>query len=74
MRFCQKGNLIPRYIGPYEVCDCVGPISCRLALPLSLFRVLPLFYLSIMKKYHGDGDDIIKQDSVLFDKDLLYDE
>ncbi|WMV41021.1 hypothetical protein MTR67_034406 [Solanum verrucosum] len=45
-------------------------VAYRLALPPSLSGVHPLFHVSMLKKYHGDGDYIIKWDSVLLDKDL----
>ncbi|WMV50666.1 hypothetical protein MTR67_044051 [Solanum verrucosum] len=54
MRFGKKGKLSPRYIGPFDIFECVGHVAYRLALPPSLPGV------SMLKKYHGDGDYIIK--------------
>ena len=36
MRFGNKGKLSPRYIGPYEIIERVGPLAYRLALPPEL--------------------------------------
>ncbi|KAK4737630.1 hypothetical protein R3W88_001327 [Solanum pinnatisectum] len=74
MRFGNKGKLSPRYIGPFEILDCVGPVAYRLALPPSLSGVHLVFHVSMLKKYHGDADYMIKWDSVLLDKHLQYEE
>ncbi|KAK4723851.1 hypothetical protein R3W88_026630 [Solanum pinnatisectum] len=74
MRFGKKGKLSPRYIGPFEVLECVGPVAYRLALPFNISGVHPVFYMSMLKRYHGDRDYIIKWDSIVLDKDLQYDE
>ena len=38
LRFGKKVKLSPRFIGPYEVTEKVGPVSDRLALPLNWKR------------------------------------
>ncbi|WMV45652.1 hypothetical protein MTR67_039037, partial [Solanum verrucosum] len=74
MRFGKKGNLSPRYIGPFKVLEGVRPVACMLALPPNLSGVHPVFDVSMLKKGHGDGDYIIKWDSIVLDKDLRYEE
>ncbi|KAK4726615.1 hypothetical protein R3W88_031532 [Solanum pinnatisectum] len=74
MRFGKKGKFSPRYISPFQILDCVRSVAYRLALPPSLSEVHPVFYVSMLKKYHGDRDYILKWDSVLLDKDLQYEE
>lgn len=70
MRFGKKGKLSPLYIGPFEVLNRIGPVAYRLALPPNLPGVHSVFHVSILKRYHGVGDYIIKWDSVVLDKDL----
>ncbi|WMV15193.1 hypothetical protein MTR67_008578 [Solanum verrucosum] len=74
MRFGKKGKLSPRYIGPFEILKCVGLASYRLALLSNLSKVYPVFHVFMLKIYLGDGDYIIKWDSIVLDKDLQYEE
>lgn len=73
VRFGKKGKISSRCIRRFEILDCVGPVSYRLAFLPNLSRVHLIFHVSILKRYFGDTDYIIKWDSVLLDKDLRYD-
>ena len=59
LRFYKQGNLIPRYICPFDVLKCVGEMAYELALPPGRSGVHPIFHVSMLKKYHGDGNYII---------------
>ena len=74
MRFGKRGNLSTRYIVPFEVLKRMGEVDYELALPPGLAGVHPLFHVSMLKKYHGDGNYIIRWDSVLLDENLSYEE
>ena len=74
MRFSKRGKLSPRYIGPFEVLKQVGEVAYELSLPPGLSGVHPVFHVSILKRYHGDGNYIIRWDSVLLDENLSYEE
>ena len=46
----------------------------ELALPLGLSGVHPVFHVSMLKRYHGDGNYVIRWDSILLDENLSYEE
>lgn len=48
-------KLMPKWIGPFTVTKCVGPVAVRLALPETMRRVHPVFHVSMVKHYHAGG-------------------
>ena len=70
----KRGKLSPRYIVPFEVLKRVGEVAYELALPPGLSVVHPVFHVSMLKRYHGDGNYIIRWDSVLLDENFSYEE
>ena len=43
IRFCKRGKLIPRYVGPYKILKRVGKVAFKLELPAELASVHPAF-------------------------------
>ncbi|KAD4889179.1 hypothetical protein E3N88_21252 [Mikania micrantha] len=39
VRFAKKGKLTPRYVGPFEIIERIGPVAYRLSLPDELSGV-----------------------------------
>ena len=74
MRFGKRGKLTPGNIGPFEVLKRVGEVAYELALPPGLSGVHSAFHVSMLKRYHGDGNYIIRWDTVLLDENLSYEE
>ncbi|XP_069150251.1 uncharacterized protein [Solanum lycopersicum] len=74
MRFGKQGKLSLWYIGQFEVLKHMGEVAYELALPPGLSGVHSVFHVSMLKKYHGDGNYTIHRDSVLVDKNLSYEE
>ncbi|XP_071738661.1 uncharacterized protein [Rutidosis leptorrhynchoides] len=51
-RFGLKGKLSPRFIGPFEILERVGEVSCRLALSPTLSHVHNVFHVSCLRGYN----------------------
>ncbi|GJX63678.1 hypothetical protein Tco_0296578 [Tanacetum coccineum] len=50
IRFGTKGKLAPRYVGPFEILERIGPVAYRLRLPEELSSVHDTFHVSNLKK------------------------
>jgi hypothetical protein len=48
LHFGKKGKLSPRYVGPFEVKEVVGPVAYRVALPSELAGVHDVFHVSTL--------------------------
>ncbi|KAD5803342.1 hypothetical protein E3N88_14702 [Mikania micrantha] len=49
VRFGAKGKLAPRYVGPFEITQRIGPVAYRLRLPDELSGVHDVFHVSNLK-------------------------
>ncbi|XP_021979639.1 uncharacterized protein LOC110875744 [Helianthus annuus] len=54
IRFRKKGKLSPRYIGPFEIIERVGPVAYRLKLPTELQGIHDTFHVSNLRKCLAD--------------------
>ncbi|GJV67437.1 reverse transcriptase domain-containing protein [Tanacetum coccineum] len=54
VRFGKRSNLSPRYVGPLEIVERVGPVAYRLRLPHELVGVHDTFHVSNLKKCLAD--------------------
>ena len=49
----QSRKLTPRWVGPFEVLQQVGPVAYHLALPQRFAAIHPVFHVSLLKAHHG---------------------
>ncbi|KAJ8769238.1 hypothetical protein K2173_001828 [Erythroxylum novogranatense] len=74
MRFGKKGKLSPRYVGPYEILERIGPLAYRLAFPLELSQIHDVFHVFKLRRYRLDPSHIIQTTEVQLRDDLTYEE
>ncbi|GJX81824.1 hypothetical protein Tco_0331305 [Tanacetum coccineum] len=72
IRFGKKGKLAPRYVGPFEILERIGPVAYRLRLPEELSGVQDTFHVSNLKKYLADASLHVPLDEIKVDKTLRF--
>ncbi|GJU76466.1 putative reverse transcriptase domain-containing protein, partial [Tanacetum coccineum] len=72
VRFGKKGKLAPRYVGPFEIVECVGPVAYRLKLPQELSCVHDTFHVSNLKKCLAEPDVQVPLDEIEVDENLRF--
>ena len=72
MRFGKQGKLSPRFIGPFLILERVGEVAYRLALPIQLEKVHPVFHVSMLRKYIPDPSHIVNFDDLYVEEDVSY--
>ena len=72
--FRKRGKLNPRYIGPFEIVDGIGPVAYRLDLPEEFSRVYNLFHISMLRKYIPDSSHVLETPEIELRDDLSYEE
>ncbi|KAK8510295.1 hypothetical protein V6N12_073366 [Hibiscus sabdariffa] len=74
MRFGRKEKLSPRFIGPYEIVERVGPVAYRLLLPPELEKIHNVFHVSMLRRYRSDPSHVMPVEEIELNSDLSYDE
>ncbi|GJV16202.1 hypothetical protein Tco_1361525 [Tanacetum coccineum] len=72
IRFGKKGKLAPRYVGPFEILERVGPVAYQLRLPEELSGVHDTFHVSNLKKCLADASLRVPLDEIKVDKTLRF--
>ena len=74
VRFGKRGKLNPRYIGPFEIVDGIGPVAYRLDLSEEFSRVHNVFHISMLRKYIPDSSHVLETPEIELRDDLSYEE
>ncbi|GKD88183.1 putative reverse transcriptase domain-containing protein, partial [Tanacetum coccineum] len=72
IRSGKKGKLAPRYVGPFEILERVGPVAYQLRLPEELSSVDGIFHVSNLKKCLADANLHVPLDEIKIDKTLRF--
>ncbi|GKE44643.1 hypothetical protein Tco_1471927 [Tanacetum coccineum] len=72
MRFGKKGNLAPRYVGPFDVLERIGPVAYRLRLPEELIGIHDTFHVSNWKKCLGNANLHVPLNEIKIGKTLYF--
>ena len=74
VKFCKRGKLSPRFIGPFEILERVGTVAYRLALPPSMSGVHEVFHVSMLRKYTRDPAHMVDWGQIEVDTNGTFEE
>ncbi|GJY54061.1 putative reverse transcriptase domain-containing protein [Tanacetum coccineum] len=72
VRYGKKGKLAPRFVGPFQIIEKVGPVAYRLDLPEELIGVHDTFHVSNLKKCLADPTLQVPLDEIRVDAKLNF--
>nr|GEX01411.1 hypothetical protein [Tanacetum cinerariifolium] len=72
VRFGKKEKLVPRFVGPFEITERIGPVAYRLRLPEELNDVHDMFYVSNLKKCLANPTLQVPLDEIQVDVELNF--
>ncbi|GKA44655.1 hypothetical protein Tco_0737451 [Tanacetum coccineum] len=70
--FDRKGKLAPRYVGSFEIVECVGPLAYRLRLPQELSSIHDTFHVSNLKTCPADASLQVPLEEIEIDDKLQF--
>ncbi|KAL0543972.1 hypothetical protein IC582_019082 [Cucumis melo] len=74
LRFEKKGKLSPRFVGPFEILERIGPVAYRLALPPSFSAVHDVLHVSMLRRYVADPTHVVDFEPLQISENLSYEE
>ncbi|KAL4010611.1 hypothetical protein IC575_030113 [Cucumis melo] len=70
LRFERRRKLSPRFVGPFEILERIGPVAYRLALSPSLSAVHDMFHVSMLRKYVTDPSHVVDYEPLEINENL----
>ena len=59
-KYGKGAKLSPRFVGPFEILERVGPVTYKLKLPSHLGKMHNVFHISILRHYILDPSHVLK--------------
>nr|GEV83396.1 retrotransposon protein, putative, Ty3-gypsy subclass [Tanacetum cinerariifolium] len=72
VRSGKKGKIAPRYVGPFEIVECVGRVAYRLKLPQELSCIHDTSHVSNLKKCLAESDAHVPIEEIKIDESLRF--
>ena len=72
VRVGRRNKLDPRYIGPFEILERIGPLAYRLALPPEIEKIHNIFHVSQLRKYISNPSHVLNYSPLHLQEDLSY--
>ncbi|GJT73069.1 putative reverse transcriptase domain-containing protein [Tanacetum coccineum] len=72
VRFGKKGKLAPRYVGPFKIVECLGPVAYQLKLPQELSCIYETFHVLNLKKCLAEPDVQVPLEEIEIDENLHF--
>ncbi|KAJ9546505.1 hypothetical protein OSB04_019048 [Centaurea solstitialis] len=70
IRFGKKGKLSPRFVGPFNILERIGPVAYRLDLPPELSNIHDTFHVSNLKKCLSGETVVLPLEEIQIDEQL----
>ena len=72
IRFGKRGELNPRYVGPFEILEKIGPVAYRLKILQELSNIRDTFHVSNLKKCLSDETLVIPLEEIQVNDQLNF--
>ncbi|XP_028055927.1 uncharacterized protein LOC114260065 [Camellia sinensis] len=73
-RFGKMGKQTPRYVGPFQILEKVGPVAYRVALSPHMSQIHNVFHVSMLRGYLPDPSHVIDYHQIVLTDKLTYKE
>lgn len=70
----NRKRLSSRYIGPFEISECVNDMTCKVSLPSSIPKVHNVFHVSMLRKHVPNSELVVNYKCIDLKPNMSYEE